>query len=272
MSVIVRGYARRGGLRIYYEVAGPEGAPPLMLVRGLGRSSSYWLEFRELLQRERRVVVFDNRGVGRSGTPRLFWSTEDMADDAAAVLAQSGVGRADVFGISLGGMIAQRLALRHPHRVDRLVLGCTTPGGRRAERLSLSAALGLASASRLEPEEGQRRTAGWVLSPDYLHRNPQIVDIWAAIASSEPRSQRGLLGQVWAGARHDAWDQLPHVRCETLVMTGDMDQLMPPSNSARLATRIPGAALEYLRGAGHDFPTERPVETASKVLSFCRPP
>lgn len=271
LSVIERGYARRHGLRIYYEVAGPEDAPPLMLVRGLGRSSSYWLEFREMLERERRVLVLDNRGVGRSGTPRLFWSTADMADDAAAVLAQSGVQRADVFGISLGGMIAQQLALRHPQQVGRLVLACTTPGGRRAERLSVAAALGLARASGLEPREGQRQTAGWVLSPDYLHRNPQIVDIWAAIASSEPRSRRGLIGQVWAAARHDTWDELHQVRSETLVLTGDADRLMPPRNSTRLAERIPGATLETVRGAGHDFPTERPVETASRVLAFCRP-
>lgn len=271
LPVIERGYARRDGVRLYYEVAGPRDAPPLLLVRGLGRSSSYWLDFREILERERRVVVFDNRGVGRSDTPSLFWGTADMADDAAAVLIECGVPRADVFGISLGGMIAQELALRHPRRVQRLVLACTTPGGREAARLSVWAAFGLARTARLTPTDAQRETASWVLSPEYLHRNPEIVDVWAAIASSEPHNRRGLVGQIWAGARHDTWKRLGHLHHETLVMTGDRDRLMPPSNSERIAARLPNASLDWVRGAGHDFPTERPVETATRVLAFCRP-
>ncbi|MCB9596359.1 MAG: alpha/beta fold hydrolase [Sandaracinaceae bacterium] len=267
------GFARRrDGGRLYFEVGGPEGAPPLLLIRGLARSSSYWLEFRELLERERRLVVFDNRGVGRSDTPKLFWTTADMADDAALVLEASGVERADVFGISLGGMIAQQLTLRHPHRVGRLVLACTSPGGPDAETLSPRAALALARASRKGPRAAQAENARWVLSPRYLEERPDIVDIWASIAESEPRSVRGLLGQVAAGARHDAWRLLPHLEHATLVLTGDADRLMPPANSERLARRLPNASLDYVRGAGHDFPTERPVETAERVLAFCRGP
>ena len=268
----VSGFARRrDGVRIYWEVDGPEDAPPLLLVRGLGRSASYWLEFRQLLERERRVVVFDNRGVGRSDVPPLFWGTTDMADDAALVLEASGVERADVFGISLGGMISQQLALRHPHRVGKLVLACTTPGGRRAQRITVGAALALAKTARMSPRDAQHTNAQWVLSPDYLRRRPEIVDIWTDIATSEPRSTRGLLGQVAAGARHDAWRLLPHLAHDTLVMTGDSDRLMPPVNSERLAARLPNARLAWLEGAGHDFPTERPEETAHQILAFCQP-
>ena len=243
-----------------------------MLVRGLGRSASYWLEFRLLLERERRVVVFDNRGVGRSDTPPLFWSTADMADDAALVLEESGVERADVFGISLGGMISQHLALRHPHRVERLVLACTSPGGSVAKRISPEAALALARTARMSPREAQATNARWVLSPEYLEASPEIVDTWAGIAASEPRSTRGLLGQVAAAARHDAWRLLPHLTHETLVLTGDEDRLMPPENSVHIHRRLPRASIDYLRGAGHDFPTERPRETAERVLAFCQGP
>lgn len=272
MSVI-SGFARRpDGGRLYWELAGPEDAPPLLLVRGLGRSASYWLDFRTRLERERRVLVFDNRGVGRSDTPPLFWTTADMADDAARVLAASGVERADVFGISLGGMISQELALRHPHRVGHLVLACTSPGGSGAKKLTPAAALALASTARMSPRDAQATNARWVLTPGFLAARPDIVDVWTEIALSEPRSTRGLLGQVAAGARHDAWRLLPHLAHPTLVLCGDEDLLMPPVNSERLASRLPNAVLEWVRGAGHDFPTERPDETADRVLAFCRGP
>ena len=83
---------------------------------------------------------------------------------------------------------------------------------------------------------------------------------------------RGLLGQVAAGARHDAWRLLSHLDKPTLVITGDADRLMPPENSERLASPLPNATFAWVRGAGHDFPTERPEETAERVLAFCRGP
>lgn len=266
-----RGFARApGGHRIYYELGGPEDARPLVLIRGLGRSSSYWLEFRQHLERERRVLVLDNRGVGRSDTPALPWSTADMADDLASVLRESGVQRADVFGISLGGMVAQQLALRHPHRVERLVLGCTTPGGPRAHSVPPRAALALARAATLPLAEGVRSTARWVLSEQALACRPDIVDIWVAIGESEPRSRLGFLGQLLAAARHDVSRRLRYLEHDTLVLTGDADRLIPEANSALLAAELPRASLRTLRGAGHDFPTERPRESASLILAHAR--
>lgn len=269
MTARQKGFARtRDGHRIYFELGGRRDGRPLVLIRGLARSSAYWLEMRELLERERRVLVLDNRGVGRSDTPPLPFGTAAMADDVAAVLAASGVERADVFGISLGGMIAQQLVLRHPHRVERLVLACTTPGGRRAQPIPGLAALALGRAAAMSQAEALQYTAPFVLSEEALRRRPEIVDIWVAIAASEPRSRLGVIGQLLAAATHDAWDLLPFVAHETLVVTGDADRLIPPENSRRLAERIPRSRLQMLRGAGHDFPTERPAETAGLVLDF----
>jgi len=269
LPVPLTGFARtRDGQRLYWEVGGREGGAPVLLIRGLGRSASYWLDFRRLLERDRRVVVFDNRGVGRSDTPAGWWSTADMADDAALVLRAAGIERADVFGISLGGMIAQHLALRHPHRVGRLVLACTTPGGEATVPMPRRAALALAQTARMSPRDAQATNARWVLSPEFLSRHPEIVDVWATIAEREPNRARGLLGQVVAGARHDAWRLLSHLGHETLVLTGDADRLIPPVNSERIAARIPDARLDHVLGAGHDFPTERPDETAERVLGF----
>ncbi len=266
-----RAFARTpDGHRLYYELGGPAGAPPIVLIRGLARSSSYWLELRERLVRERQVLVLDNRGVGRSDTPALPWRTEDMADDVASVLRASGVERADVFGVSLGGMIAQHLALRHPHRVRKLVLACTSPGGRGARSIAPAAALALARGAAMPFAEGIRNTAPWVLSDEARRQRPEIVDIWVAIAASEPRSRRGVLGQLLAAARHDTWALLPELEAPTLVLGGDADRLIPPENGELLAARIPNARLRQLRGAGHDFPTERPAETASILSDFLR--
>ena len=265
----VSGFARRrDGHRIYYEVGGLESAPPLVLIRGLARSSRYWLGFRELLEAERRVVVLDNRGVGRTDTPRPPWSTADMADDVAEVLIASGVERADVFGISLGGMIAQQLVLRHPHRVDRLVLACTSPGGRGATRIHPKAAFALARSAAMPFRDGLRYSAPWVLSPEHLAAHPETVDTWIDIAASERRDRLGIVGQLLAAARHDAWSLLHHVTQPTLVLRGDADRLIDPKNSEQIADCIPHASLRTLEGAGHDFPTERPDETARLVLEF----
>jgi pimeloyl-ACP methyl ester carboxylesterase len=267
--VRVSGFARRrDGHRIYYEVGGPEAAAPLVLIRGLARSSRYWLAFRELLEEQQRVVVLDNRGVGRTDTPRPPWTTADMADDVAEVLIESGVQRADVFGISLGGMVAQQLALRHPHRVDRLILACTTSGGRGAKRIHPRAAVALARSAAMPYRDGLRYSAPWILSPTYLAAHPETVDRWIDIASSEPRDRLGIVGQLLAAARHDAYSLLHHITQPTLVLRGDADRLIDPENSARIADRIPHASLRTLRGAGHDFPTERPDETARLVLEF----
>jgi 3-oxoadipate enol-lactonase len=270
MSARERGFVRTGGPRIYFEVSGRKDAPPLLLIRGLARSSSYWLEVRQLFETERRLIVLDNRGVGRSDCPPPPWTTADMADDIAEVLSYLEIDRTDVFGISLGGMIAQSLALRHPRRIDRLILACTSAGGRTAKRVSPLAALALVRAATMPFAEGLRFSAPWVLSEQAMRTRPEIVDIWIAIANSEPRSRLGVLSQLVAAARHDASAHLHHIEHRALVITGDADRLIHPDNSRSIAKRLPNARLHTLAGAGHDFPTERPEETARVVLDFLR--
>lgn len=191
-----------------------------------------------------------------------------MADDVASVLADSGYPSADVFGISLGGMIAQEMASRHPHRVRRLVLANTASGGRAARRVQPCGALALARGATLSFEEAIRSTAPWVLSAGFLTRRPDIVEVWITIASSEPRRRLGVWGQVGAAACHDASRRVRHIHHPTLVLTSDGDRLVPPENGRWLANAIPNATLRVVRGAGHDLPTEHPTETAALVLEF----
>jgi 3-oxoadipate enol-lactonase len=261
-------HAIHRGCRLFWERDGEAGAPPLLLVRGLGRSSRYWGELRERLGRSFHLLVTDNRGAGRSDAPWPPYSTSLMADDHAAILGAAGVARTHVFGMSLGGMIAQKLAIRHPARVERLILGCTTPGGPHSVKASRKDVLGLLRASIGSTERTMRRMAPRLLSAETLRTKPEIVDQWIALSAGEPRRRRGYLGQLVAGGGHDAWSKLPHISAPTLVVTGDADRLIDPANSRLLADRIPGARLSFIASVGHDFAAERPEETAAMITEF----
>ncbi|MCC6528059.1 MAG: alpha/beta fold hydrolase [Polyangiaceae bacterium] len=256
---------------LHYELLGRAGAPVLVLLRGLARSLRHWLELPTLLAPSFHVVLVDNRGIGRSPPAPLSLGIADMADDVAHALDRARIERCHLFGMSLGGMIAQRFALRHPDRLDRLVIGCSTPGGRHARRPALRT-LGrmLHAATRPRPEALQR-SAEITLSAEFLRRHPEVVARWVSIDVAAPLSRRTVLAQALAAARHDSWDELPTVRAPTLVVCGDADGLIPPDNSRLLAERIPGATLVWLPGAGHDFATELPERTAELLRSFLLP-
>ncbi|MBI3206078.1 MAG: alpha/beta fold hydrolase [Myxococcales bacterium] len=262
-------YARRGRHRIAYSLRGSTASPPLLMLRGLGRTSRHWGRIVHELEKGFRLILIDNRGVGRSGVPLVPFTTRDMADDAAWVLRTLGVERAHVLGISLGGMIAQELALGHAERLRSLILGCTTPGRRLGKGLRPGRVLELVAPRRLPPERAIRETARLILSDDFLAREPEVIDEWVEIARQVPPSRRGVVYQLIAAARHEAGARLAGIRAPTLVVTGDADKLIDAENSARLAAAIPGARLAILPGAGHDFPTEEPEATAKLINEFC---
>lgn len=237
-------------------------------MRGLGRSGRYWLRVREVLGGRLRLIVPDNIGVGRSPVPWPPYSTRRMARDLVAVLDHAGLERVNVFGISLGGMIAQRLVIDHPGRVNRLVLGCTSAGGRWGPRVQLAGVLGIARAMTLPPARAARHMAPRLVSPAFLGEHPEVADEWARLAVEEPVTPRGLVGQITAALRHDARRELAGVRTPTLVVTGDRDDMIHPSESGRIARTMPNARLVVLPGVGHDFPTEAPEATARLLCEF----
>lgn len=262
-------FAMRRGARLHYRVAGSDdaGAPVLVLIRGFARSGRFWGGFLGELGDRYRLVVPDNRGVGGSDVTTPPYSTAMLADDIAAVLDDAGVDRGHVFGLSLGGMIAQQLALRHPRRVDRMVLGCTHAGGRgtRPPRATLLATL---RAGAMAPEEAMRSMAPHLLSPETLAARPEVLDAWAAASRAETRSRLGILGQLTAALRHDTRRRLAEIAAPTLVITGDADRMIAPRHSRAIAERIPGARLVVLPGAGHDLSTDRPAEVAREIVTF----
>jgi len=257
--------------RLHYQVFGRPDAPPLLLIMGLGMCSEAWHTLPERLAGRFRVIVFDNRGTGESSAPRGGFRIRDLADDAARVLDAEGLRQAFVFGISMGGMIAQELVLRHPERVCALALGATFGGHRRSHKPKLSAARDLLLVSLFSRRPG--RMARLLVSDEFFARHPEHFALWLARLSRPRRSTARR--QIVAIALHEAERRLPQVRVPTLVISGDRDRLVPVENSRRLAQVIPGARLVELPGAGHAFPFEQAEETvrvlAEHFLASARP-
>jgi 3-oxoadipate enol-lactonase len=256
----------RGTHRVHYEVHGRDDAPPLLLVMGMGFSSRAWHTLPAQLRQDFRVIQFDNRGTGRSSVPRGLYRIRDMADDAAAVLDAAGVDAAFVFGISMGGMIAQELALRYPRRVRALALGATFAGHLRSRKPSLRTGYDLLRSMVRGQRSIPAHVARLLVSPAHYAADPEAFVAWLRKTEHVPR--RIALRQITAVALHETSARLRDLRVPTLVITGDADRLVPPANSLKLAALIPGARLVLLPGAGHVFPVERPRETIAALKEF----
>jgi pimeloyl-ACP methyl ester carboxylesterase len=248
---------QRGAHTIHYQTLGEPGSPPLLLIMGLGLSSRGWDRLPELMAKRFHVLVFDNRGTGRSGRRGWVYRMRDLADDAAAVIEASGARSAHVFGISMGGMIAQELALRHPERVRALALGCTIACWRKSRAPSWRAKLDLLLLNLGSATAA--RVGRLLVSREWHEKNPGSALDW--IRRADATSIRPAIAQLLAVGRHDTLPRLAQIRAPTLVLTGDADRLIPPQNSEVLARAIPGARLLLLQGAGHAFPLEREEET-----------
>jgi pimeloyl-ACP methyl ester carboxylesterase len=253
------------GARIYFEVRGGSsgaGAPAVVLVQGLGLSSRFWFDLPDRLTPDWRVVLLDNRGVGRSDKPLRPYRMATFADDVAAVLDAAGIERACVAGISLGGMIAQHVALRHPSRVAGLILLATTAGfphARLPRIASLATLVGFPVARLLRsPAQVGRALARILLSEKDLPRARELLAEWPAAMRAEPTAPAAYFAQLAAVLGHSAGFRLRRLACPTVVVTGDDDTLIPAHNSRMLARLVPGAHLEVVAGSGHAIPTSDP--------------
>jgi 3-oxoadipate enol-lactonase len=256
-------YTTSNGARIYWEESGA--GDPLLLIMGLGYTSEMWHRTRPVLSARYRTIVFDNRGVGKSDVPPGPYSIAQMAADAAAVLDAAGVERAHVFGISMGGMIAQELALSHPERVRSLVLGCTACGGRGAVSADEKVLKVVMARATMTPEEGALAMVPYI----YDSSTPrERIEEDLAIRRRTYPTAAGYLGQIQAIMAWASLDRLSDIHTPTLIIHGESDQLVPPENSRILAEHIPGARLVMLARASHIFPTDRPEESHREILAF----
>lgn len=261
-------HVQANGINIYYERAGT--GDPLLLIRGLGSTCEGFREQIIGLAPHFQVVAFDNRCVGRSDQPQEPFTIADMADDTAALLDALGVPSAYVFGVSLGGMIAQELALRHPQKVRKLVLGCTHAGPRTAIK-SPEWAIRIFNESRDMPRaEALRHSIPILFSKKTVEQQPDLVEAALRVMENNNQPKSSYLAQLGAVMKHDTFDRLPSITQPTLIMTGTEDTLIDSRNSKLLADRIPAARLLEFEETGHVFFTEKPGDVNHALITFFR--
>ncbi|HWM54320.1 MAG TPA: alpha/beta hydrolase [Solirubrobacterales bacterium] len=260
-----------GGTELYYERSG-EGEP-LLLIQGMSATHMAWgRPFLDELERSFECTVFDNRGMGLSGRAELPFTTADMAADTAALLDALDVETAHVVGISMGGMIAQELALAHPERIRTLTIGASYCGGPQGslmapEDLQL---LGTAYASG-EPEQVMRAMWEINLSPGFREDDSRFA-AFVEMGSALPAPQPVVLQQMRACAEHDTHERLSQISLPTMVIHGDVDRLLDYDNGREIAALIPSARLETLEGIGHMFWWEQPQRSAELIREHALAP
>ena len=254
-SGIVKGL--EGQTQLYWESVG-SGAP-VLLVHGLGLSGGAWWRTVDALAGSVRVITFDHRGIGRSKSLTYAYTTEGMADDAVSILDDLSIERVHIYGFSLGGMVAQQIALRYPGRVRALVLGATHSGGRRAATPEPDVASFFRRRARMPSEE-----AAWASVPYNYGPRSRIEQVDRIAEDIErrlrnPFNEHAYRAQLLAASMHNCYRRLGRIRVPTLVVHGARDRMIPVSNAHMTARGIPGAQLKILEDAGHLYPTEEPV-------------
>jgi pimeloyl-ACP methyl ester carboxylesterase len=239
---------------------------------GLGASSAAWdPELVDELAKSLRVITFDNRGTGQSDKPDAPYSIEMFADDAAGVLEHLKIPRAHIFGVSMGGMIAQEFALRHGAKTQTVTLGCTTAGGAHSvPPPPESLAILTAPREGVPPDEVIRR--GWPLgyTSDYIRGHRAELEAAIPRLLAHPTPPFAFKRQLEGTYTLKTWDRLPQIKSPTLVITGAKDVLIPAKNSELLAQRIPAAKLHLIPNAGHAFTTEGRDEFLRVFVAFIK--
>ncbi|MGB0035769.1 MAG: alpha/beta fold hydrolase [Candidatus Acidiferrales bacterium] len=235
-----------------------------MLIMGLSYPSYMWHRSRPALAAQFRTIAFDNRGIGRSDVPPGPYPVALMASDAAAVLDAAKVESAHVFGVSMGGMIAQEFALQYPPRVRSLILACTAFGGPHAVQAE-SEAIQVLTRRGMTPEEATEAIIPFIYDPgtprERIDEDMKIRKEWYPTPEGYFAQLQGIMG--W-----ESYTRLPQIAAPTLVIHGESDRLIAPANARRIAERIPGSQLTLIPRASHIFPTDQPEASHRAILDF----
>ncbi|MDH5266946.1 MAG: alpha/beta hydrolase [Candidatus Bathyarchaeota archaeon] len=250
-------------IQVYYDVKG-EGFP-LVMIMGLSANADWWYidpHWIQELSEKFKLVMFDNRGAGRTDVSDRRYAIKLFADDTAGLLDALGISKADVFGISMGGMIAQELVLNYPEKVEKLVLCSTYCGGTKSV-LPSPKVLEILTADRsmLSPEEIARMSIPLFFRDDFIKKNPNVVEHAIQQMLKAPISNEAFTRQLNALMEFDTYDRLSGIKGPTLILHGKQDVLVPPENGSILAEAIPNAEVVYLKNSAHGL-----VEETEKVI------
>ncbi len=255
------------GIEIFHKQHGDSG-DYLLLIAGLGAHSGSFAPQLAAFAERFRVLRFDNRGAARTSAPDEPYSMRQMADDAAALLDALGIEKAHVLGVSMGGMIAQELAINHPDRVDKLVLACTRAKPTGARRLAAEVQR-VTRLADLGPREREANAMPWGMTATFM-QDQRRVDVRIELATKDPYPMKAhaYVRQLEATMAHDTLDRLCEIRAETMVIVGAEDILTPPWESDALVAVIPNATLRTLPRGGHGFTLEYAAEFNAAVVEF----
>jgi pimeloyl-ACP methyl ester carboxylesterase len=247
--------AEANGIQIYYEERGA--GDPLVMIMGITARGAVWEKHAACWQQDFRCILPDNRGVGLTDKPAGPYTSAQMADDYAALMQELGIERARVIGCSMGSIIAQQLALRHPARVRSLVLMCTWA---RCDRYALDVFQHIIDIkSRLRPEEFARYIQLLIFAKQYWDNDAAYTEMrdGRGMPDALPQPVHGLEGQAAACMDHNTLDELGRIACPCLVIGGRSDIFTPMWMAEEVASKIPGSELHLYEGAGHAFHWER---------------
>lgn len=257
---------RVNDINLYYETYG-EGIP-LILIMGLRRNLEWWHCQIPALSEHFKVVAFDNRGAGRSDKPDMEYSIRLFAEDTAGLMEALGITNAHILGISMGGYIAQELALHYPGRVRSLILGCTSGGGSRAVLMSEGRLKKFTANEGITPAEILMKDMDIYFSDRFIAQNPGWIQKFIEISLRHYQPAFAFFRQFAACLKHDTAGRLGGLKAPVLIMSGDDDPLVPPQNSLILKELLPGARLCFFSGCRHLFFMEEAAEFNRKAIEF----
>ncbi len=262
---------KAGAISLNYDTFGA--GEPLLLIMGFGAPGIAWMPVLPMLSGF-KCIYFDNRGTGSSDKPEGAYTVPQMAEDASNLLAALGIESAKVYGISMGGMIAQELALRHPGQVSRLVLGCTTSGGPAAippSEETIALLLSAMKSMSTDPDHAIDTLLSVVHPPDFVMAHPEMKQMMLMGMAAIPPTPPEAIERTAAGiSTFDAYERLPQIRCPVLIVHGEKDILINPGNAQILKSRLPQAELFMIPNAGHNFFAEDPMGIHQRIVEFLR--
>jgi pimeloyl-ACP methyl ester carboxylesterase len=259
------------GIQIAYQRSGT--GIPLVLIAGVGYGSWFWHKLVPLLEDQFEVITFDNRGSGESDKPPGPYTVPMMAADTNGLLDALDIAEAYIFGHSLGGFIAQEMAVSRPDLLGKLVLASTNHGGQNVIPIT-SEALQVLTNRDGEPMELIKRGITIATAPGFADNNPQIVQELIKYRFTNPVPAEQYQAQVMAGAgmatltNEQVIERMASIKVPVLIMFGEHDQVVPPDNAQMMADKLPNASIHILPQVGHIFPIENPPQTAEVIVEF----